>query len=224
MVKELEKPQWPIGKPLGHVRISGSELIHLLEKYESPETKISAETSRYRFDGVKDMKDNLPLLRGNTKIEISPEGIMQPSLVAKLGYCTTIRLRNFGSEKNEDLELLRQKIEAELKSFRTPVLWPFTIVPRFVWIGAMLGFWINDFFAGTDAETQPVSLGANFETALYVAFLLLVILEFVSPVYHSRSDTFWQRNKDKIIVGVIMLFVGVLATKYAPWFFGLFEK
>ncbi|MEQ9694504.1 hypothetical protein [Shimia sp. SDUM112013] len=223
-MKIKEKPQWPFGKPLGHIRIAGAELIDMLEKYEMQGVSVQAETSKHDFDSVTDMKSNLPLLRGDTKVTLKPNGKWQYSLSVNFSYCTTMQSLFYDSEHKDELAVLRQNIEAELKNHRTPFLWPFTIVPRFLWWGAVLGLWVGELIVTRSTESELSWEAGKFDTFVYSAFFLSCILGFLPPVYHSRKDTFWQRNKDKVLVGALMLVIGVLVTKYSPLLFGIFEK
>ncbi|MBO6882515.1 MAG: hypothetical protein JJ869_02910 [Marivita sp.] len=216
MVKQIEKPEWPLGKPIGHIRISGKSLIELLRKYESTDIKISAETKNHSFEGVDDMEENLPLLQGKTTVKLQSKGQWANQITIKFNYCTSIETRANTETENTEIKALRQKLEADLKSLRTPIIWIFTLIPRFVWWGIILGLILSN-VAPIERSNQPEThFEASFALIPWAMWIISLFINLFNPVYYSRQDTFWQRNKDKFIVGVIMLLAGAALTEFLP--------
>ena len=221
MVSPKEPLKWPFAKPIGRIRLSGRELIDLFRKYSSSDVTISAETNSHHFDSIEDMEENLSLLQGDTKVAICFGASYGPRFIVQFGYCTNIDSIYITEEGEGSQKALRQRLEADLRSLRTPVIWLFSLIPRFVWWGGTLGLTLGSGLQLKDWPQNPFGLDLNLANFFFAMFAMSLLLGFVKPVYFARTDTFWMRNKDKILIGVLMLTIGFLLSEFGPNFLTL---
>ena len=83
----------------------------------------------------------------------------------------------------------------------------------------MIGSLVAEYFTEPEQLASEASRVSVFDTVFISAFVLSVAFTFVKPVHYSRTDTFWTRNKDKILIGVAMLLLGALIAHFAPQLF-----
>ena len=201
-------------KEITDIRISTEELIELLEKYcKSYSVTASAENDHYEFESIDDMRAHQSLLAGAPTIKVGVTYIHFRSHGSSVGY--------YCHDPSDESEFQSEAIATELTSYKS-------IIRAFVRYLKIGGYFCLIMFAIYTVATviKPevedwFGQGFGFLLALVVLPLVLVTdwlsRRLSEPVFHNTRESFWRRNQDKVLVGLLMLIFGILATKITDW-------
>ena len=192
--------------------------MELLERW-SVDGDISASSNKHTFSSLDDVKGNLALFAGelSVKMRFRAKDVGTYLITIELGNCATVRV----SPIDELTEVKLEKMAKELSEYRTPILGYLPIVPMFCW--ALLFIFMIWTVPGSGQPMPSIFPWASEKTNLVLWFVTLgiSILGFAASafpqVYYNPRQTFWQRNKDKIALGVIMLLLGAFLTEVLRW-------
>lgn len=186
---------------LPQFRVEADSFVEILAKCVQEGDEVTASNGLHDFDSIEDMRLNSELLAGNPQVTIG---------------CTEIRLDgtifkgvSFLSYKsNADISRTRtiaEKLSGLLTPHRTYVRTPFFRWPASILLmfGLMFLFSKWDDLPGWLYFLFAFSF---FQGALWIQEKLLPS----DHVYYSPVETFWDRNKDKVYVGIIMFVVGAI--------------
>jgi hypothetical protein len=213
MVEIVSSPisKWTIPK----VRIEAKKLIEIIEKCVGEEEDVYAEVGKYRFNGIEDLKKNVELLAGNVIVRIGQTEIrLDNSMIRGVSHYPHFLIS--GSKQPGSLErseAVAAKFNSYISEHRTYLrsFWGKIILALCPLIAASILMKDSDF------ETWEVFiyLFAIWSTST----LILDKLVDTKPVYFRDRTNFWSRNKDKLILGTIMLVVGTIVGWVTPQFF-----
>ena len=212
--KKIETDSWEIPR----VRIESRELLNILESLNATsEDHVTAETSGHKFESLEDIKKNIELLKGDIEIEIGP---IQINLTD--GFMRGVRVR-WGAriEESNSAEAYAERFIERISAYK--VLFSDNIKKSVVALFGALSF--SYYFMMPQLTNNLPNLPAQallaVATLVYWSLFYSLIGYFFkngSPVYFAARDSFWSRNSDKIIVGIIMLLSGILISRVLDYF------
>lgn len=198
MVKTVDSPttQWSIPR----VRIEAKKLVEIVEKCVEHGETVTARAGKYRFEGIDDLKSNAEFLIGSPTIVIGEAEI-------KLDNSSIRGVSHASYSSSENLtrtEAVAEKLNKYLGEHRTLL--------RTGWFKYLVSFCASTTMV---VLTPPyvvwgwASYAAPFLVFLVSLFLLDLCIS-TDPVYFRDQANFWSRNKDKLVVGFLMLIFGAL--------------
>lgn len=202
--KERRKEKWDIP----NVRIEGKELVSIIKDLSTQgDLEVIAETSLNVFEGIEDIETNIELFQGDVEINVGPIRIDLSS-----GYKRGIWIRyNFINPDRSVAEILAER-------FRNRIA-PYKVYLSHGKIVSSSGFLISALFSYylvlpvlVDLFSESMSLTLFIVSVILYWFLASLALNYIfkdkGAVYYLARDSFWSRNRDRIILGLILLFLG----------------
>ncbi|WP_281990812.1 hypothetical protein [Sulfitobacter geojensis] len=225
MAEAIQKKDWPEGKEFGHIRMSSAELVEQLKEVVTGDMEVTASSDDHQFESLADMEGNLSLLVGQIRVCILDKGSKEDqSYTVFLNFDPCFKVKTFGDISPSGSPFV-QKLVGNFTAFRTPLIGRLTHISIFGWlvltimVPIVLFQIVENFAPSIGGEIRFILLVSSF-CLLFALSVTAIILNQIRPIYYSGKETFWQRNRDKILVGLIMLFVGSSFTFIMTWFLG----
>ena len=209
----LSKQKKGLSIKLEKVYISVDELVQQLRKYQ----EVSAISNGYQFETIKDIENNKALFSGNPTINIGKLQIWF--------FDSSIHLDIMSRDMSDQAQANASDIEKFLinytgrfrKKTNAVMIWLFLWSVIFM---SIVGKFYSDNLT-SEHQNQPIYwlMLLNFAAVLIpVGYAVIQTLyrKFMiedNQVYYNPRKNFWQRNQDKLLVGLIMLVIGAFVGK-----------
>ncbi|MBL4854155.1 MAG: hypothetical protein JKY25_07955 [Robiginitomaculum sp.] len=179
---------------IGTVRIPASDLIARLEKIKDASLEIKASNNGLTFHDLKDIKDHPELFFGAPTLNIGEISIHFGT------FGTSLNIWNTKDVDKNTLDLAHNLAEF-LKNYRSRL---FDFFTHKSWVFLFLGPIYYALLKLSDNNLYQVilALGILLPLILYMAFCAYYYYQ--KPVSHVVRETFWQKNRRAILVGVLI--------------------
>jgi len=179
---------------IGTVRIPASDLIARLEKIRDTSLEIKASNNGLTFHDLKDIQDHPELFCGEPTLNIGEISI-------HFGvFGTSLNIWNTKDVDKNTLDLAHNLAEF-LKNYRSR-LFEFFADKFWVFLFLMaIFYWLPKLLVNNPYQVI-LTLGISTLLILYMAFCVYYFYQ--KPVSHVVRETFWQKNRRAILVGVLI--------------------